>query len=284
MTSWATSRTVTPSLSQIRCTSAGDGALVAEVEAVERLVEQQDPRAAHQRLGDQQPLLLAAGERADRARRVGARADQLDHLLDPAARPRGPARLSAAGSGNAPARAVEAEAHDVEAANPRVRRRSCAAAAGSRSGAVAAPGGAAEHAGAALARAAAGRGRRRAGSTCRRRWGRGPRRTRPGRIAQIDARPDGATAAAGSRPLEPDRATAGRRAAVPGAPVAIGAALSSPRPWRAPRAAPPARATSRPGSWRLRGSGSRSPWRSGFRPPSAASFSRWTSGVAFWLL
>src|ERR1700720_4726780 len=35
-------------------------------------------------MGDQQPLLLATRERPDRARGIGARADQLDCLLDPA--------------------------------------------------------------------------------------------------------------------------------------------------------------------------------------------------------
>src|SRR2546430_13440580 len=44
----------------------GDRGLVRQVEAVERLVEQQQPRPPDQRLGDQQALLLAAGELADR--------------------------------------------------------------------------------------------------------------------------------------------------------------------------------------------------------------------------
>ena len=57
---------MTPCSRQIRCDQRGDRALVGQVQAVERLVEQQQPGLADQRLGDQQPLLLAAGERADR--------------------------------------------------------------------------------------------------------------------------------------------------------------------------------------------------------------------------
>src|SRR6202020_3499065 len=41
-----------------------DGGLVRQVEAVERLVEQQQARTAYERLRDQQTLLLAAGEPA----------------------------------------------------------------------------------------------------------------------------------------------------------------------------------------------------------------------------
>ena len=44
-----------------------DRGLVGEIEAVERLVEDQQRRSAHERLGDQQALLLAARELADRA-------------------------------------------------------------------------------------------------------------------------------------------------------------------------------------------------------------------------
>ena len=53
--------------------------------------------AADQRLGDQQPLLLAAGELADRAVGVSARAHQRDHLVDPAAL-RSPQRCGRAAS------------------------------------------------------------------------------------------------------------------------------------------------------------------------------------------
>ena len=52
-----------------------DGGLVGQVEAVERLVEQSNSRLADERLGDQQPLLLAAGELADRPGGEGGGAD-----------------------------------------------------------------------------------------------------------------------------------------------------------------------------------------------------------------
>ena len=69
----------------MRRTSAGHRRLVGEVEAVQRLVEDEQLRAAHERGGDEQPLLLAARELADGAVRVGGGADQRDHLVDPPA-------------------------------------------------------------------------------------------------------------------------------------------------------------------------------------------------------
>ena len=66
LTSCATSSTVTPCWRQIRASSAATARLVGQIEAVQRLVEDQQPRAADQRLGDQQPLLLAAREPPDR--------------------------------------------------------------------------------------------------------------------------------------------------------------------------------------------------------------------------
>ena len=65
----------------MRCTSAATAAWFGEVEAVERLVEQQQLRSAHQRLGDEQPLLLAAGELADRPVRVAASPRRDSHDL-----------------------------------------------------------------------------------------------------------------------------------------------------------------------------------------------------------
>src|ERR1700690_814062 len=44
-----------------------DGGLVGEVEAVERFIEDQHRGPAHERLGDEQALLLAAGQLTDRA-------------------------------------------------------------------------------------------------------------------------------------------------------------------------------------------------------------------------
>src|SRR2546421_10342300 len=63
----------------------GDRGLAREVEAVERLVQQEQLRAADERLGNQQPLLLATGELPDPLPRVAARTRQL-------APPRGPGR------------------------------------------------------------------------------------------------------------------------------------------------------------------------------------------------
>ena len=104
------------------CHERGHDRLVGQVEAVERLVQQQQLRPAHERLGDQQPLLLAAGELPDRAVRVLARADELDHLLDPLPRP--PACASSGPAGRErqrqpPAVAVEPQAHHVAPAQPR---------------------------------------------------------------------------------------------------------------------------------------------------------------------
>ncbi len=92
-----------------------DAGLVGEVETVERLVEQQQLRATHERLRDQQALLLAAGELADRLVRIGGRRDELDHFRD-AARCRAAAR---ARERHAPARTVEPEPDDVDAADAR---------------------------------------------------------------------------------------------------------------------------------------------------------------------
>ena len=99
----------------------GDGRLVGQVEAVQRLVEDQELRAAHERLREQQPLLLAAGELADRAVGVARRADEAEHLGDPGVL-RAAALAATPGDGerHAPAIAVEAEANEVDAADPRV--------------------------------------------------------------------------------------------------------------------------------------------------------------------
>src|SRR3954471_1174106 len=59
-----------------------DCRLVREVEAVERLLEQQQLGAAEERLGGQQALLLAAGQLADRPSRVAGGTDELEHLAD----------------------------------------------------------------------------------------------------------------------------------------------------------------------------------------------------------
>ena len=99
----------------------GHDRLVGQVEAVERLVQQQQLRPAHERLGDQQPLLLAAGELADRTVGVRPRADQLDHLLDPLPRRPSPraGRAPAEPQRQPPAVAVEPEPHHIAPAQPR---------------------------------------------------------------------------------------------------------------------------------------------------------------------
>src|ERR1035437_7820497 len=63
-----------------------DGCLVGQVEAVERLVEQQQLRPAPERLGDEQALLLPAGALADRALGIVARPDHRDRLAHALAR------------------------------------------------------------------------------------------------------------------------------------------------------------------------------------------------------
>ena len=62
---------------------ARDGLLVVQVEAVQRLVQEQDAGAGDQRLRDQQPLLLTARQLAQRPAGVRAGAHQLDHVVHP---------------------------------------------------------------------------------------------------------------------------------------------------------------------------------------------------------
>ena len=97
-----------------------DRNLVRQVEAVERLVEQQQRGPLDECLCDQQPLLLAAGQLADRAVRVLGRANHLDGLGDTLARsslPPGAARAEA-GQRHAPAVPVEPEPDDFGAPDP----------------------------------------------------------------------------------------------------------------------------------------------------------------------
>ena len=128
----------------------------------------------HERLRDQQALLLAAGERADRPPRVGTGADQLQHLLDRARLRRAAA---AAPSARRPTRASRGRCRESA-----LRCRSCAAAAGSRSGASA-------HRGASRARwhrrarAEALRAGPATASSCRSRSVRGSPRTTPAGIS-----------------------------------------------------------------------------------------------------
>ncbi len=98
----------------------GDGALVRQVEAVQRLVEQQQSGPTDERLGDQQPLLLAARTLPDRPPRVGGRADQLDDLGH-AVLCRPPLRGAYTGQRDPPPVAVQAEPDDVDAADAQAR-------------------------------------------------------------------------------------------------------------------------------------------------------------------
>ena len=86
-----------------------DGLLVREVEARERLVAQQQPRVVGERLTDAQPLLLAAREQPDRVVGEVARADGVDEPVDALA-------LAAARERQAEAVPVDAERHEVAAA------------------------------------------------------------------------------------------------------------------------------------------------------------------------
>src|SRR5947209_4205519 len=92
-----------------------DRGLRGQVEAVERLVQQQDLRTPHERLGDQQPLLLSAGQLADRPPGVGGGANHLDHLGHPRSRrPLAACRRPPwQGQRHAPAVAVEAQPDDI---------------------------------------------------------------------------------------------------------------------------------------------------------------------------
>ena len=138
-TSWATIITVTCSRRQISLISAATEACVGEVEAVERLVQQQQRRPMGECLRDEEPLLLAAGELADRAMGVGLRADELDEFAHPGGSPR--AARSPLQQRDTPARAVQPQPHDVDPAHPQARRRSCGAGGGSRCRGCASPGG-----------------------------------------------------------------------------------------------------------------------------------------------
>src|SRR3954447_12115825 len=91
---------------------SGNRSLIGKVEAVERLVEHQQARPPDERPGEEQALLLAAGELADRPPRVVARADELEHLADTLCLPSAAERER-----HAPAVNVEAETEEVGAAD-----------------------------------------------------------------------------------------------------------------------------------------------------------------------
>ncbi len=86
-----------------------------QIQTVQRLVEQQQPGPAGERLGDQQPLLLPAGQPPDRLVGVAGGADQLDQLGDP---PLGCPAATSPGQGQAPPVAVQTESDHVQPADP----------------------------------------------------------------------------------------------------------------------------------------------------------------------
>ena len=97
-----------------------DPGLAGHVQAVERLVEDEQLGAADQGLGDQQPLLLAAGALPDRAPRVAAGPDEVDHLVQPSSpvrRPGGPQQPGQQRDRGAPPVPVQAEPDDVDPAD-----------------------------------------------------------------------------------------------------------------------------------------------------------------------
>ncbi len=116
-----------PALSTLRVEQIDDAALVGEVERQQRLVGEDQHRVGDERLRDAQPLLLAAGEPADRRVRVGGCADLVQRRVDSRA-------VVCVEAAEAPAVAVEAEPHEVAPAQRRRRGRRSAAAAHSRAG------------------------------------------------------------------------------------------------------------------------------------------------------
>ena len=114
--SWATSSTATLLAAADPPDERGDRGLVRQVEAVERLVEQQQLAAGGRAPGRS----AAAAARRRRARRsAGARTRVAPtSSITSATRAASRARPGRPGSGNAPAGAVEAEPDDVDAADP----------------------------------------------------------------------------------------------------------------------------------------------------------------------
>ena len=161
-------------LAAVPVDEADHGLLVREVEARQRLVAQQQPRVVGERLTDAQSLLLAAGEEAHGVVGEVARADGVDEAVD--ALP-----LAAAGERQPEAMPVDAERHEVPAAQRGLGRQR-ALLRDVADPPVAAPAHLARRARGCCRRSAArGPGSRAAGSSCPSRWGRAPRRARRAR-------------------------------------------------------------------------------------------------------
>src|SRR5207248_5786480 len=95
----------------------GHPGLVGQVEAVQRLVEHEQPGPTGERLGDQQPLLLTTGELADRPVGVPAGTDQVNQFTDPG----GGGPGAGTRQRQAPPVPVEPEAYHVQAPDPQGR-------------------------------------------------------------------------------------------------------------------------------------------------------------------
>jgi hypothetical protein len=91
--------------------------LVGEVETVEGFVENQQARLSHNRLGDQDPLLFAAGELAKGALGVPLRPDKVDNLVDPSGFQVTSCAIDPRDR-EAPPWSVESKAHDLAGPNP----------------------------------------------------------------------------------------------------------------------------------------------------------------------
>ena len=93
-----------------------DHPLAADVEARQRLVEEEDAGLGDQRLGEEEALLLAAAETADGAVGVRGRPHRLERGVDQAT----PPAPRGAGQRHPPAITVDAQPHQVAGAHPEV--------------------------------------------------------------------------------------------------------------------------------------------------------------------
>src|SRR5205823_5987283 len=99
-----------------RCDQFGDHVLIPEVEAGQRLIQQEHLRLPGQRLGQQEPLLFTTRKTANRAVGIGSGLHLGNGTVDPLA---GIDHTPA--GGYAPMAAVDAEVHEVTPTNGQVR-------------------------------------------------------------------------------------------------------------------------------------------------------------------
>ncbi len=98
----------------MRASSATTSCGAAQVEVRQRLIEQQQPRAGDERVRDQDPLLLAAGELADTRVGKALGVNRVQHLLDE--RPSGPG-----GPRHPETVRVDPEPHEIARAQRNIR-------------------------------------------------------------------------------------------------------------------------------------------------------------------